>query len=458
MKKSILLVMVMLMASVGVRAVASTLDEALNVEGGSINFVSTGEYPWVVASDGDVTCAKSGNGGVVSSASTLSATVTVSRTSYLSFKFKARGEGTSPGWDACEFSVDGVVLFSYGARGDYWETYEVELGAGSHTLTWSYIKDSSLNPEGDYFAVYHVVLTTDEVGSLGDVNDDGNVSIVDVTTLIDYLLNGNAENINMINADVNLDGGVSVVDVTALIDYLLSGQLSPETFTVGGVSFNMVPVERGTFRMGATTEQGEDAYDWEKPSHQVTLTRSFRICETEVTQALWLAVMGSNPSSFTGDLTRPVEQVSWNDCQTFITKLNEMTGRTFRLPTEAEWEFAARGGVMSKGYKYAGSNDADEVAWHSGNSNGSTHPVGQKKANELGLYDMSGNVLEWCQDWYVRYTEEAQTDPTGPETGSNRVYHSGCWEFPPRGCRVSYRYYSSPTYAGSNHLGLRLAM
>ena len=458
MNKTILMFMLMLMASLGVPAVASTLNEALNVEGGNINFVSTGEYPWVVVSDGDLIYAKSGNAGVVSSTSTLTATVTVSRTSYLSFKFMARGEGSSPVWDACEFLVDDAVQFSYGARGNSWETYEVELTAGTHTLTWRYAKDSSLNPEGDFFAVDHVAITTNAVGVRGDVNDDGNVTISDVTALIDYLLTGNADAINVDNADVNADGDVSISDVTALIDYLLTGELLPETITVGDVSFNMIPVQRGSFRMGATAEQGDDAYDWEKPSHLVTLTHSYRICETEVTQALWQAVMGTNPSNFTGDLNRPVEQVSWNDCQTFITKLNQMTGKNFRLPTEAEWEFAARGGIKSQGYKYAGSNDADEVAWHSGNSNGSTHPVGQKKANELGLYDMSGNVLEWCQDWYIRYTEEAQTDPTGPETGSNRVYHSGCWEFPPRGCRVSYRYYSSPTYAGSNHLGFRLAM
>ena len=177
-----------------------------------------------------------------------------------------------------------------------------------------------------------------------------------------------------------------------------------------------------------------------------------------MTQALWLAVMGSNPSSFTGDLNRPVEQVSWNDCQAFITKLNEMTGQSFRLPTEAEWEYAARGGEKSQGYKYAGSNNADDVAWHRDNSGNTTHPVGTKQPNELGLYDMSGNVLEWCQDWYSRYTSDALVDPVGPETGSNRVYHSGCWEFGPNGCRVSYRYYSSPTYSGSNHLGMRLAL
>lgn len=434
------------------------LSDALNVAGGNISFVSTGEYPWIVVTDGDLTYAKSGNAGVASSTSTLTAIVTVNRTSYLSFKFMAWGEGTSPVWDACEFAIDGEVQFSYGARKNNWETHEATLAPGTHTLRWSYIKDDTLHPEGDFFAVDQVTITKDVEGTRGDVNNDGKVSISDVTALIDYLLDGNADNINLLNADMSMDGIVSVVDVTSLIDYLLSGTLSPETYTVGGTSFTMVPVQNGTFRMGATEEQGDDATEREKPSHQVTLTKPYYICATEVTQALWLAVMGTNPSGFTGDLNRPVEQVSWNDCQTFITKLNQMTGQTFRLPTEAEWEFAARGGTNSQGYKYAGSNNIDDVAWYQGNADGTTHPVGQKQPNELGLYDMSGNVLEWCQDWYSAYTTDALVDPTGPETGSNRVYHSGCFDYPAHGCRVSFRYYSSPTYAGSNRLGLRLAM
>ena len=304
------------------------------------------------------------------------------------------------------------------------------------------------------------VMTTGSGTALlwGDENADGTVNIADVTTLIDYVLSRDDSAINMAAADVDRDGNVGISDVTALIDYILSGSWPSETYTVGGVSFTVVPVQGGTFTMGASAEQGDEATDREKPAHQVTLTSTFYIGATEVTQALWLAVMGSNPSGFTGDLNRPVEQVSWNDCQTFIAKLNQMTGKTFRLPTEAEWEFAARGGDMSQGYKYSGSNNIDEVAWYSGNANGATHPVGTKKANELGLYDMSGNVLEWCQDWYGTFTSAAQTDPTGPATGSNRVYHSGCFDYPAHGCRVAFRYYSSPTYAGSNRLGLRLAM
>ena len=170
--------------------------------------------------------------------------------------------------------------------------------------------------------------------------------------------------------DVNQDGNVSIGDVTCLIDYLLSGawpeeSVTPqtETFTVNGVSFTMVTVEGGTFTMGATAEQGDDAYSDESPTHQVTLS-SYGIGQTEVTQALWQVVMGSNPSLCQGDQNRPVEQVTWEDCQTFISKLNELTGKQFRLPTEAEWEFAARGGNKSQGYKYAGSNTIDDVAWY----------------------------------------------------------------------------------------------
>ena len=219
--------------------------------------------------------------------------------------------------------------------------------------------------------------------------------------------------------DTDGNGRLDIDDVSLLINRILTGSwstdLTVETFTINGVSFDMMPVEAGTFTMGATVEQGTDATDREKPAHQVTLTKDFHIGATEVTQALWQAVMGANPSYFTGDLNRPVEQMSWNDCQTFIAKLNQMTGKTFRMPTEAEWEFAARGGNLSQGYKYAGSDNVDEVAWYSGNSSNTTHPVGTKMANELGLYDMSGNVMEWCQDFYGDFTSEPQTDPTGPQ-------------------------------------------
>ena len=222
--------------------------------------------------------------------------------------------------------------------------------------------------------------------------------------------------------------------------------------TIGG--FEMVFVEGGTFTMGATAEQGSDAYGDESPTHSVTLS-SYYIGKYEVTQAQWRAVMGSNPSKFTGD-NLPVECVSWNDIQEFITKLNQQTGKTFRLPTEAEWEYAARGGNKSKGYKYSGSNTIDDVAWYDNNSSSTTHPVGEKAPNELGIYDMSGNVWERCQDWYRGYSSDSQTNPTGPTSGSARVLRGGSWGDSARKCRVSIRNYYSPD-SRSSYIGFRLA-
>lgn len=193
--------------------------------------------------------------------------------------------------------------------------------------------------------------------------------------------------------DVNGDGVVTARDVTAIYDYLLgiSPSIDETVYTVNGVTFKMIKVEHGTV-----------AADNENPQ-EITLTYDYYIGETEVTQALWIAVMGTNPSYYNNgnyghDLNRPVERVSWNDCQTFINNLNAITGKTFRLPTEAEWEYAARGGNLSHGYKYAGSNTIGDVAWYSGNSSSQTHTVASKTSNELGLFDMSGNVEEWVQN------------------------------------------------------------
>ena len=226
---------------------------------------------------------------------------------------------------------------------------------------------------------------------------------------------------------------------------------------------SMVYVEGGTFTMGATSEQGGDADGDEKPAHSVTLS-SYHIGQTEVTQELWEAVMGSNPSKFKGS-NRPVECVSWDDCQEFLSRLNRITGKRFRLPTEAEWEYAARGGSRSRGYKYSGSDYIYDVAWFVKNScdkgesspDYGTHAVGTKLPNELGLYDMSGNVWEWCSDWYGTYSSSAQSNPTGPSTGSNRMYRGGCWYDGARHCRVSCRDDNSPDYSYYS-LGLRLAL
>ena len=264
------------------------------------------------------------------------------------------------------------------------------------------------------------------LSSVGDLNNDDFVNMDDLTIMINYLLTNDATGINLDNADT----------------------------------------------MGATPEQGSDADVFEKPAHQVTLS-SYSIGETEVTQALWLAVMGSNPSYFTPtngyaeNLQRPVESVcwSWDSCQVFISKLNEMTGKNFRLPTEAEWEYAARGGKLSQGYKYAGSNNFNDVSWNgynipsqeSGTEGYGTHPVATKSPNELGLYDMSGNVYEWCQDWYGDYTGDSQTNPVGPSTGTLHVYRGGCWRNHYLECRVSNR----NAYPPANPwrlIGLRLAL
>ena len=238
-----------------------------------------------------------------------------------------------------------------------------------------------------------------------------------------------------------------------------------QTFTVNGVTFKMIAVEGGTFTMGATSEQsnGYTPDSDESPTHLVTLS-SFSIGETEVTQALWYAVMGAKPTSSNSWSTGyglgdnyPAYYVSWNDCQTFITKLNQLTGKTFRLPTEAEWEYAARGGNQSKGYIFSGSNTINDVAWYTSNSSSKTHEVATKSPNELGIYDMSGNVLEWCQDWYGSYSSGSQTNPTGPTSGSIRVYRGGSWYNNATGCRVAYRNNNTPTNT-SDYLGLRLAL
>lgn len=217
------------------------------------------------------------------------------------------------------------------------------------------------------------------------------------------------------------------------------------TYEVNGVSFDMVEVEGGNYLMG--DDNSSNAY--EKPAHKETIA-TFQIGKTEVTQELWQAVMGTNPSTNKGEAKLPVDSVSWTDCSTFITKLNEATGKNFRLPTEAEWEYAARGGNKSQGYTYSGSNDIDDVAWYDDNSSAKTHPVALKQPNELGVYDMSGNVLEWTSDKY-------SSDYSSERTSSSRVFRGGCWNYAAAGSRVAGRYSGSGTYA-SNYIGLRLAL
>ena len=307
-------------------------------------------------------------------------------------------------------------------------------------------------------------------GLIGDVDGNGTVDINDLNVVINAILGQDVG----YQVDVDGNGVVDIEDLNVVINGILGRQPSvpdgSKTYTVNGVSFTMVRVDGGTFSMGATAEQGSSCQDDEYPVHQVTLS-DYSIGATEVTQELWVAVMGSNPSAFcsaanfnySDNFQRPVERVAWSDCQNFLAKLNELTGETFRLPTEAEWEFAARGGNKSKGYMFAGSNNVDEVAWYLGSIPSSqaftegygTQPVATKAPNELGLYDMSGNVWEWCNDYYGYYNGAAQTNPTGPATGSWHVYRGGGWSnSDPLRCRVARRARSSTSLMD---LGLRLA-
>ena len=220
---------------------------------------------------------------------------------------------------------------------------------------------------------------------------------------------------------------------------------------------NMIPVFGGTFIMGTTLSKEEGGYYWnyERPQHDVTLY-SFNIGRYEVTQAEWEEIMGNNPSNFKGK-NLPVEKVSWDDCQLFITRLNAITGMRFRLPTEAEWEYAARGGDKSHNYIYAGSNDVNSVAWYESNNERKTHPVGMKYPNELGLYDMSGNVFEWCSDWAGWYSSESQTNPKGKSTGTDRIVRGGSWYNSIEDCRVFARNNYLPTRQLST-VGFRLVL
>ena len=264
-----------------------------------------------------------------------------------------------------------------------------------------------------------------------------------------------------------------------------------KTFTVNGVTFEMIAVKGGTFTMGGTTEQGSDAGSDEKPTHRVTLS-DYYIGKFEVTVGLFRTFI--NETNYRTDADKegwsyvwtgsswekkngvnwkcdangkvrsssednhPVIHVSWNDAEAFCEWLARKTSQTFRLPTEAEWEYAARGGNKSNGYKYSGSNSIDNVAWYTKTTNDSgTKPVGTKSPNELGIYDMSGNVWEWCQDWYGKYSSSSQSNPTGSSSGSNRVLRGGSWNYYAGNCRVSFRIGSYPDRRNS-YLGFRLVL
>ena len=261
----------------------------------------------------------------------------------------------------------------------------------------------------------------------------------------------NEENVQYVSSNNNADNGTSEKDDkdgTNGEGFIRDGQ--NKIYTVNGVSFKMIYVEGGTFQMGIGSE-----YD---STHEVTLS-DYNIGETEVTQELWIAVMGNNPAYFIGDSQCPVECITWDECQNFISKLNKLTGETFLLPTEAQWEYAARGGNKSKGHSYSGGFRLENLSWYRDNSDGTTHRVKTKASNELGIYDMSGNVFEWCSDWhgsYSIYPTIGVKDPIGPATGSYRVRRGGSWCRSSMYCMVDRRGASEPA-KGSYEVGFRLA-
>lgn len=249
------------------------------------------------------------------------------------------------------------------------------------------------------------------------------------------------------------------IELTKIPQSILSTSSTPKqnfTETVFGINMKMVYVAGGDFMMGGTSEQGSEAENDEKPLRRVTLS-DYYIGAFEVTQGQWEKVMGTNPSYFRKGSDYPVENVSWEEARAFCQELSRKTGKNYVLPTEAQWEYAARGGNKNEGTKYSGSVSVDAVAWYDGNSGSSTHPVGTKRPNVLGLYDMSGNVWEWCSDWYGAYPSTPQTNPVGPSSGSFRVYRGGSWGSNAGRCRVSFRGSNSPGYRYF-YLGFRVAL
>lgn len=299
-----------------------------------------------------------------------------------------------------------------------------------------------------------------ETFSVYDVNHDAAVTVEDVTKVVNHALKAKEDSPQTVDAAA-LNALLQSIDARlARIEDKLGIHEPTTTYTVNGVTFDMKLVEAGTFEMGSTSGESD-----EQPVHTVTISKDYYLGETEVTQALWKAVTGYSPTSNgyswsstcgIGD-NYPAYYISYNDVQTFITKLNQLTGQTFRMPTEAEWEYAAKGGNKSQGYTYSGSNTISDVTWYSGNSGSKTHPVATKAPNELGIYDMSGNVWEWCSDWYGSYTSTAVSDPTGNSSGSNRVYRGGGWNSSAGSCCVTYRNFKTPSDR-YNFLGLRLAL
>lgn len=355
--------------------------------------------------------------------------------------------------DGADIIIDGVF------RGKTPQT--LELSAGKHEVELSITgynpKVQTVYIEEMETEVINVVLSkTREITVITDKDGD------------DVFVDGKLAGVSPLK--VELDFGEHVVKATrgsksasTKIDVKQVGGedvvrlrlLGNETYTVNGVSFVMVSVRGGTYNMGVLFNSDPDAGTDEDPLHEVTLN-DYYIGKFEVTQELWKAVMGSRKGSFKGN-NLPVENVSWDDCQNFINTLNQLTGGNFRLPTEAEWEYAARGGEKSKGYKYSGSNNVNDVAWYSKTTNDSgTQQVGIKKPNELGIYDMSGNVWEWCYDFHAYYPSDPQLNPTGPKSGDHRIIRGGSWYIEAKNARVTKRGHRKPNER-DKYIGFRLA-
>lgn len=338
---------------------------------------------------------------------------------------------------------------------------------------------------GELTATCVVTVLEASVGVVGDVCGDGDIDVSDINAIINRMFNlTSTSDLETKLCDINEDAQVDIADVNELINIMLAKTPRTTVFTVNGVSFKMIQVQGGSFTMGDNEGWYISNSPWDEPDnleHQV-IVNSFSIAQTEVTQELWVAIMNSNPSYFneTGNssvdsdheanygtnLQRPVDWVSWFDCQTFIAKLNELFGESFRLPTEAEWEYAARGGNKGEGYRYAGSDYMNDVGWYIGNipsrtwgtAGYGTQTVATKVPNELGLYDMSGNVCEWCQDWYGRYYYESSPvdNPAGPISGTNRVTRGGGYLYESWFSYAASRMGRQPSKR-SDVIGLRLA-
>lgn len=331
-------------------------------------------------------------------------------------------------------AVIAMAIISIGCRKEY------TISVKTNNIEWGVVSGSGVYAKGEEIIISAKPLSGCQFLMWEDGNFDLNRTIIvrdNATYTAIFRQEGPSQ------TDLDIHTGIACIDALAK---------------------DMIMVQGGTFLMGAAMND-TDAYSYEKPRHSVTLS-DYYICKYEVTQELWQAVMDSTSNCNIGwtednglGEEYPAYGVDWNDCISFIQRLNAITGLKFRLPTESEWEYAARGGRNSKGYMYAGGNVIADVAWYGYNSDDKSHEVMQKKANELGLYDMTGNVFEWCSDWYADeyYSHSEAMNPQGPSGGSYRVYRGGCMHYSARGCRLSCRYCDYPD-SRARDTGFRLAL